>query len=527
MTKNINLVMSQYIRLGYRLGQEDETLLPHVLTDGTGLPLGRIKPADGVIFFNIRGEREIELTQSLTEEKFDKFPTRAGLNLSFATMIEYKKGLPVYAAFPPQGSLTDTLSEVLSRHGKQQLKITEGEKAFHVGYFFNGKREDPFPGEDRIVIPTRKDVTLFDEAPEMSIASLTANLIATLHGGKYDFILANLPNVDVVGHVDKEAPVLKAIEAVDRAAGLIIAEAQKAGYSVLVTADHGSAEHWYYPDGTVDTGHSASPVPFVLIHPGRTALRESGDLTDVAPTVLQLLGLPKPAAMTGNSLISGNNLKPGPRVLLLLLDGWGYREETRGNLIAKAHTPIMDQIWYNYPHAILQAAGLSVGLPAKTVGNSEAGHLHLGAGRRLYSDRVRIDQSIADGSFFTNEAFLAVMRQVKKKKTALHILGIVSFFSSHGSIEHLFALMELARRENLPEVYIHAMLGRRGELPESGAAYLEKVEKKAADLGVGKLVSVIGRFWSLDREENWDRVEKAYRMLVWGEGKTIREDEFA
>ncbi len=286
-------LLSRYIRRGYRLGQEDETLLPHLLGCRMGLPQGRIKPADGVIFFNIRGEREIELTESLTGEKFDKFPVAAGLNLSFATMIEYKKGLPVQVAFPPEGAIKDTLSEVLSRHGKKQLKITEGEKAFHVGYFFSGKRESLFPGEDRIVIPTRKDVTLFDEAPEMSIEPLTATLIETLQAGQYNFILANLPNVDVVGHVDKEAPVLKAIEAVDRAARLIIAAAQKAGYSIIVTADHGSAEHWYYPDGTVDTGHTDSPVPFVLIHPESLALRESGDLTDVAPTVLHLLGLPK------------------------------------------------------------------------------------------------------------------------------------------------------------------------------------------------------------------------------------------
>lgn len=523
MAENNDLSMSRYIRMGYRLGQEDETLLPQVLTDRVGLPQGRIKPSDGVIFFNIRGEREIELTQSLTADKFDKFPVVAGLNLSFATMIEYKNGLPVDIAFPPQGVLTDTLSEVLSRHGRQQLKITEGEKAFHVGYFFNGKREALFPGEERIIIPTRKDVTLFDEAPEMSIESLTAGIIETLQAGKYDFILANLPNVDVVGHVDKEAPVLQAIEAVDRAAGLIIETAQKAGYSVIVSADHGSADHWYYPDGTVDTGHSASPVPFILIHSERLALRESGDLTDVAPTVLHLLGLPKPAAMTGSSLIAETALKPCPRVLLLLLDGWGHREATNCNLIARAHTPTMDSAWRNHPHAILAAAGLSVGLPEKTVGNSEAGHIHLGAGRRIYSDRVRIDQAIADGTFFANEAFLKVMKQVKNKKAALHLLGIVSFFSSHGSIEHLFALMELARREKLAEVYIHAMLGRRGELPESGAAYLEKVEKKAVELGVGKLVSVIGRYWSLDREENWDRIEKTYRMLVWGEGNTIRE----
>lgn len=499
-------------------------MTPHVLTDRAGNPLGRFKPGDGVVFFNIRGEREIELTRSLTESDFTEFPTTPGLNLSFATMIEYRKGLPVYTAFPPDGVVGDTLSETISRHGLRQVKITESEKSFHVGYFFNGRREIPFPGEDIAVIPTRKDVALFDEAPEMSIAELTETLLATIRDNRYDFILANLPNVDVVGHIENEAAAIMAIEAVDKAAGRAIQEAQHAGITVIVTADHGSAEQWRYPDGTVDTGHSANPVPFVFLHPEGQPLGGPGELTDVAPTVLHLLGLPKPAAMTGGSLLVGDPQKPSRRVLLLLLDGWGFRDDPEGNLIARAATPVMDRLWREYPHTTLEAAGLTVGLPAGAAGNSEAGHIHLGAGRRIYSDRVRIDQAIETGAFFRNEAFLEVMAQVKRRSAALHLMGIVSFFSSHGSIEYLYALLEMARRENMPEVYIHAMLGRRGELPESGAIYLEKVEQKAAELGGGELVSVIGRYWSLDREENWDRVEKTYRMLVHGEGKGIRKE---
>jgi 2,3-bisphosphoglycerate-independent phosphoglycerate mutase len=163
-----------------------------------------------------------------------------------------------------------------------------------------------------------------------------------------------------------------------------------------------------------------------------------------------------------------------------------------------------------------------VGLPAGAVGNSEAGHLHIGAGRRVYSDRVKIDRAIADGSFFCNEAFLQTIRSIRDHKKALHLLGIVSFFSSHGSIRHLFALMELARREGIRNLYIHAMLGRRGEMPESGAHYIGSVERKAAEIELGKVVSVIGRYWSMDREENWDRIEKTYRMLVHGEGTPCR-----
>jgi 2,3-bisphosphoglycerate-independent phosphoglycerate mutase len=161
------------VREAYRRGEEDETLCPLVLTDGRGKPLGRIGQGDSVIFYNIRGEREIELTRCLTQRDFKEFPVESNLGLDFATMIEYQKGLPVRVAFPPEDVVTDTLSDALSRHGFRQAKITEAEKAVHVGYFLNGKREETLPGEERIVVPTRKDVVLFDEAPEMSSALIT------------------------------------------------------------------------------------------------------------------------------------------------------------------------------------------------------------------------------------------------------------------------------------------------------------------------------------------------------------------
>jgi 2,3-bisphosphoglycerate-independent phosphoglycerate mutase len=160
-------------------------------------------------------------------------------------------------------------------------------------------------------------------------------------------------------------------------------------------------------------------------------------------------------------------------------------------------------------------------MPPGTVGNSEAGHLHIGAGRVVPADRVRINRALQDGSFFENDAFLWAMAGARQDGTRLHLLGIVSFYSSHGSVDHLVALMEMARREGVPELYIHSMLGRRGERPESGAIYIEQVEQEAERLGVGQVATVIGRFWSLDREEHWDRIEKTYRMLVGGQGQSV------
>jgi 2,3-bisphosphoglycerate-independent phosphoglycerate mutase len=178
-------------------------------------------------------------------------------------------------------------------------------------------------------------------------------------------------------------------------------------------------------------------------------------------------------------------------------------------------------LWDSYPRALLHASGEAVGLPAKTVGNSEAGHLHLGAGRRVWLDRVRIDRAVASGEFFRNESFLWAMDRARLTGRALHLMGIVSFYSSHGSLNHLLALLELARRKGLSDVFVHSFIGRRGERAESGAAYIQKVEDKCRDLSLGGVATIMGRFWSLDREENWGRVEKAYRAIVYGEGRRV------
>jgi 2,3-bisphosphoglycerate-independent phosphoglycerate mutase len=445
------------------------------------------------------------------------------LRANFATMIQYDEKLKVKVAFPPLGQIQDTLSQVISEHGLRQVKIVESEKGIHLGFFLNGKREAPWPGEERIVIPSPR-AEAYDDKPEMAIAQVTKAIVGKIKDESCDLLVANFANVDVLGHIENEEAIKRAVEIVDTNIGQVVKEARKAKMTILVTADHGTVEKWLYPDGAIDTGHTDSPVPFILIGHQGSRLREGGALSDVAPTILELFGLPKSPAMTGSSL-----LEDGPfigldnkRVLLLIVDGWGFREEMQGNLIAQAHTPVMDRLQQEYPFTILEASGKAVGMPAGTVGNSEAGHLHLGAGRTIYSDRLRIDEALEDGSFFENEAFLWAMRGARKDGTRLHLLGIVSFYSSHGSVDHLLALLDLAKREGLKEVYIHSMLGRRGEHPESGARYIQLVEEATEKVGLGKVVSVIGRFWALDREENWDRIEKTYRWLVYGEGKAVR-----
>jgi 2,3-bisphosphoglycerate-independent phosphoglycerate mutase len=521
-------VMADAVRAAYRAGEDDETMEPRVLVDQQGKPIGRFQDGDYVIFYDLRGEREIELTSCFTDPDFSHF-SRKAMRTPFVTMIEYDPNLDVRVAFPPSGPIKDTLPQVVADHGLRQAKIVETEKSVHLTYYLNGKNEEPLPGEDRF-IPPSPHVLDYGTVPELSAPAVGDAAVKAIADPGYRLITINFANTDVIGHVENPEAIKRAVHTVDTQIGRVIKAAQGAGVTVCITADHGSAERWYYPDGAIDTGHTDSPVPFILIDPhlrGIT-LRSGGTLIDVAPTVLHLMGLPQPPAMTGASLIPGGvEIGEPRRVVLLIADGWGARDETWGNLIAEADTPVMDTLQAEMPTTRLQAAGKAVGMPEGTVGNSEAGHLHIGGGRRFLSDRVRIEEAIDDNSFFQNEAFLWAMRGAKRDGTRLHLLGIISFYSSHGSVEHLKALMRLAASERVPEVHIHGMLGRRGERPESGAIYVQAIEQEADRLELGQFVSIIGRFWSLDREQNWGRIEKSYRWLVYGEGTAVPAGEGA
>lgn len=516
------------IKEAYQKNQEDENLEPIVAVDSSGLPLGRIDDGDYVIFYDIRGEREVQLTEGLVSKDFIRFPVKRGKPLNFVTMIEYDSRLKVKVAFPPDEKIKNTLGEVVSRAGFRLLKIAESEKAVHLGFFMNGKREEPFSGEERIVVPSPEGLSSYALEPEMSAIQVAREVASSLKNPSYKIIVANLANVDVVGHEENERSAMRAVETVDSELGKIIEDCRTHGVTLIVTSDHGTVEEWLYPDGSVNTGHTKNPVPFILADffledPEWLSLREVGELADVAPTVLELLGLERPSEMTGESLIldlsDGGRIER--RVLLLLLDGWGLREEREGNLILEARTPNFDKLWKNYPHSYLKASGEVVGMPANTVGNSEAGHLHLGAGRRIFLDRVKIDRAIEDGSFFHNEAFVWAMKGAREKNKPLHLLGIVSRYSSHGTIKHLFALLQMAKEMDLEQVFVHALIGRRGEKPESGAIYVNKVENMCHSLSLGQVVTVMGRFWALDRENNWDRIQKAYNALVFGQGSQV------
>lgn len=509
--------MARGVQEAYRSrGEEDEAMEPMVLVDSDGAPVGKIKDGDPVIFYDLRGEREIQLTRCFTEADFDHFDTGGALS-PFVTMIEYKQDLGVQVAYPPENSvLPDSLGETLSKAGKRQARVAESEKGVHVTYFLNGKSEIQFEGEERFLVESHHVANVADE-PDMKAAEVAATAADKIRDESFDFIAVNIANGDVIGHIEDKGPILQALNTVDTAIGTMVEAGMAAGVDLIVTADHGLTEKWLYPEGTVDTGHTNSPVPFIYISSDDwvPVLRDDITLVDLAPSILEVIGVDVPDVMTGKSVFA----EPMPegrqrRVALIIADGWGHNEDALGNCIHEADTPVMDSLMETHPWTTAIASGLPLGMPEGSVGNSECGHMHIGAGRVIYSDRVKIDRDIESGGIKDNEAFLWACNAAVVGDKPLHLLGIVSFYSSHGSLDHLFALMDLAKERGVAEMYIHSLLGRRGERPEAGVIYVGKVEEKCAEIGLGRVVTVLGRYWALDREHNWDRIEKAYRSMT-------------
>jgi 2,3-bisphosphoglycerate-independent phosphoglycerate mutase len=210
-------------------------------------------------------------------------------------------------------------------------------------------------------------------------------------------------------------------------------------------------------------------------------------------------------------------------VALIILDGFALREETHGNAVALANKPNFDRYWAAYPHTTLTACGEAVGLPEGQMGNSEVGHLNIGAGRIVYQDLTRISKSIREGEFHENETIINAVRNAKDSGKKLHLYGLLSDGGVHSHIEHLFALLELAKKEQLSEVYIHAFLDGRDVAPDSAKHYMERLVEKINELGVGKIATVQGRYYAMDRDKRWERTEKSYHAMVYGEGPQYKD----
>jgi len=288
----------------YGRGESDEFVTPTVIS-ANGQPRARVADGDAVVFFNFRADRARELTWAFNSPDFDGFDVSDRPKLvDYVCLTQYDEHLAVPVAFPPQ-DLRDTLAEVVAQAGLRQLHIAETEKYAHVTFFLNGGREEPFPGEDRVLVPSPQEVATYDQKPAMSAPEVTDAVLARIASGAYDLIVMNYANGDMVGHTGIMAAAVAAVETVDRCLARVMPAVLEAGGVALITADHGNAEQMQDEHGGPYTAHTvANPVPAILVAPGREGVRlADGALCDVAPTLLELMGLPAPAAMTGRSLI--------------------------------------------------------------------------------------------------------------------------------------------------------------------------------------------------------------------------------
>ena len=280
----------------------DEFVVPTVICNGNE-PVAKIEENDSVIFFNFRPDRAREITRAIVDPEFDGFETKK-MNLYYVCFTSYDETMPnVHIAFKKE-PLKNTFGEVVSEAGLTQLRIAETEKYAHVTFFFNGGEEKQYPGEDRILVPSPK-VETYDMKPEMSAYEVTDKVCETLENDKYDVVILNFANTDMVGHTGSLQAAIKAVEAVDECVGRIVKIIEEKKGNLLITADHGNAEQMIdYKTGEPHTAHTTNPVPIILVTDNKEyKLKENGKLADLAPTMLDLMGINKPQEMTGESLL--------------------------------------------------------------------------------------------------------------------------------------------------------------------------------------------------------------------------------
>ncbi len=294
------------VEQAYAAGESDEFVKPRIV----GAPEECcLRDGDGLFFFNFRADRARQISRAIFEDGFSEFarPVRPAL-ACFATMTEYEGSFPLPTAFPPQ-STERTLGEVVAELGLAQLRIAETEKYAHVTYFLSCGREEPFPQEERVLIPSPRDVPTYDLKPQMSAEQVTEACLEAWHSGRFGLVVCNLANMDMVGHTGSIPAVLEAIRTVDACVGRLAEAVLQSGGRMLLTADHGNADEMLDADGRPQTAHSKNPVRFVLVDAGfkgrgNGVLREQGKLGDIAPTILQLWGVAKPEVMTGLGLLA-------------------------------------------------------------------------------------------------------------------------------------------------------------------------------------------------------------------------------
>ena len=293
------------IQASYDDGKTDEFMLPTVITEN-GAPVATIKNGDSVIFFNFRPDRARQLTRTFCDDEFTGFDRGERIKTTFVCFTDYDETIENKLVAFKKESITNTFGEFLAAHGLKQARIAETEKYAHVTFFFNGGVEEPNPGEDRILVPSPKEVATYDLKPEMSAPAVCDKLVDCIKSGKYDVIIINFANPDMVGHTGVIPAAVAAVERVDSLVGDAVQAVKDVDGILFICADHGNAEQMIdYTTGNPHPAHTTNPVPFILVNADPSyGLAEGGCLADIAPTLIELMGMQQPAEMTGKSLLT-------------------------------------------------------------------------------------------------------------------------------------------------------------------------------------------------------------------------------
>lgn len=493
-----------------------------------GKPVGKIRNGDSVFFCCRRGDRETQLTEAFADPGFDRFGVEHMPDLAIVPLVQFHEKFASLPTIFPVLRPTGTMGEALSLAGVAQTRIAESEKTAHVTFFFNGRRAEPYSNERWVTVPSPRSSDFLSKpaTSTMEVALGVDRAMASAHGEARDkhFILVNLAAGDIIGHLDDwDANVLCA-EAVDQALVKICAIAAEHGYAVAVTADHGLLERFVNDDGSHNLSHTSSRVPFGLVlPPGEppAELRAADDATlaDVAPTLLSMMGIPVPDGMTGRRRGAFQGIYG--KVVMVVLDGWGIGvDDPATNPIAAANTPCMDRIARTGAYITLAAAGLAVGLPEGRSGNSETGHLTLGAGRVVPQDELRISRAIKNGELHANEAVNYGFDSARRHGGDVHLIMMLSERSSHGNMDEGIALLQAAADNGITKAWIHLILDGRSSPPQGAADMLDLLAARVPSGIDAEVVTAMGRAYALDRSGSYhEKTQVAYRALVAGEGR--------
>ncbi len=513
--------IEKILREGYAAGEQDYHLKPLVRWSGEG-PAGRIKDGDCVIFCCRRGDREVQITEAFSEKGFKGFERKDFESLDFIPMTLYQEKFSHLNVLFPVIRPEESLGKVISNAGLKQLRVAESEKFAHVTFFFNGRRVEAFENEERLFIESPPNSALLDN-PGTSTAQVADAVVKGICSGNYDFILTNLASGDMVGHLENYEAKVDCASSVDESLGRIVEAAREHAYSVVITADHGLLETGFTPDGKPNVSHTTALVPFAIISDDDVEKADDGScgtLSDIAPTVLSLMGLGIPKEMSGKTKVT--NKGDGKRVVLVVVDGWGIgNDDPAFNPIAAAKIPNLKKAMNEGISFEIEASGAAVGLPKGRYGNSEVGHLAIGSGRMIPSDELRISRAISDGSLAVNRDLAAPLERLKSRNGALHLIMILSERSSHGNIKECMAIADAAGKNGVKQAFLHIILDGRSTPPQGAADLIPILERDGAEVAADlELVTVMGREYGLDRGGNYEKKTRvAFEALVHGSGK--------